>query len=451
MKPDAANLAVGGLTAADYRHNFLINVLDVSFFLFGMSVVSATVVLPEFARRLGASSTLIALIPAVQILGGRLPNVLVSFYAERRPLQKPWSMAMGIPQRIPWAVVGVAALLLAADRPQAMLAVLLGCVLAGHLAFGFNAPAWGELMAKAIPESARGRFWAVITMLSGILGVAGGLVVRFVMTPPAEGGWFAYPNNYAMLFFIASALVWVSYGFFAMNREPALPPTRAERSLKDYFGSLGRIVRTDRAYRRLMLVQILGHSSVIGMAFLTVHTMTRFDLPEKIMGNFVVVSTVTPLVAAPLLGYLGDHLPRRHGHKTNYLLSMLFYAGAAAVALTAPRWEVMYAAFALLAACIAAQMVSLLNLTYQFAPEGKRPTYLALIATASAPFVLAYSLAGGWLADHSGIGYDAPLLLSMVLSLLGAGLLALGVTVPDRPGRDRPVLDAIRQEENVLG
>lgn len=52
----------------------VVNILDVSICFFAPSIVSEAVVLPAFMLRLGASAPLVALLPAIQIVGMRLPR-----------------------------------------------------------------------------------------------------------------------------------------------------------------------------------------------------------------------------------------------------------------------------------------------------------------------------------------------------------------------------------------
>ncbi len=408
--------------ANHHQHNMVVNTLDVSLYMFGLSMVSASVVLPAFALRLGASDIVIGLLPAVMILGYSLPQVAVSFFVEGRLRHKPWCLLLGIPQRVPWLAMGVLTVLFADTRPGLLLVMFLICFFIANLSFGFSNPAWGELIAKSIPANRRGTFMALVTVLGNGLGFLGGVIVKFVM----ESGYFHYPNTYAVLFFSTSAVLWVSFAVFMRNREPLLWPARKEKDLASYFRSLPRILRNDRGFRRFILSSALGTSKVMGMAFFMAHALKRFDLPDAVAGNFVMTYTAAMLLTAPLLGWLGN----RFGHKPNVALSFGFYAAAASLAMLAWNERLMYAVFALMAASMAAHMVGRHNIIYQFSPEGKRPTYLALAGTLTAPFVLGFALLGGYLAETSSFGYHGPFAVSVALNLGALGILVFGVKVP---------------------
>ncbi len=418
--------------ANHHRHNAAVNILDWGFYMFGMSLVSAAVVLPAFLKRLGASDIVIGLLPAVLLIGISLPQVFMSFHVEGKLRVKPWCLLMGIIQRLPWLAMGFFTLLLAESNPGLLIWLFVICYLITSLAYGFAATAHGELIGKAIPPRRRGMFMGLGTVLSNAFGIIGGLYVKLVM----ESGYFSYPTTYVVLLFSCSALLWISYAFFAMNREPLLWPNRTERNLRSYFRSLPRILRNDHSFRRFIIAQIFGTGRVMGMAFFMVYAVERFDLSDTVTGNFVMTSTAAALLAALFLGMLSD----RFGHKMNIALSQVLFAAATLAAIFAWNWRVMYLVFALMAMSIAAQWVSERNIIYQFAPEGKRPTYLALAATLLAPFILGFSLLGGWLAEHSGWGYHAPFTAVVVLNLVSLGIIVFGVKVPEiQPiAADRP-------------
>ncbi len=212
-----------------------------------------------------------------------------------------------------------------------------------------------------------------------------------------------------------------------MHREPTLWPSRKEKDISAYFRSLPRILLTDHSYRRFLISNVLASSKVMGLGFFMVYGIKRFSLGDEATGGFVVASTAGTLLASPLLGMLGDRL----GHKFNQVLTRVFYIGAALIAVVAWDWRVMYPVFILMAAGMAAGMVSEQNLIFHFAPQGKRPTYLALAGTLSGPFVLGFALLGGALVSIPGLDYRAPFVLSAALNLVSLGILIFGVKVPE--------------------
>ena len=130
MDPEQEKSDYEQYLAGGYRFNIVVNILDVGLYFFALHVVSAVIVLPVFMLRLGASDFLIALLPAVQVVGMRLPQIIVPFFVEGRRRLKPWVVAMGVAQRLPWLLMVPLTLILAESRPGFLLASFMCCYLA---------------------------------------------------------------------------------------------------------------------------------------------------------------------------------------------------------------------------------------------------------------------------------------------------------------------------------
>jgi MFS family permease len=416
----------------------LVNILDVSLYIFGESMVSMVVVLPAFMLELGASNQLVALLPALYVLGARLPPVATSYFVETWPRLKPLCLATGVPMRLPWLVLGLVTLWLARGHPGVVLLVLMVCFAVSHTSFGLSSPAYGELIAKTIPPQRRGMFMGWVTLVGNALGVVGGLYVKWVM----DRSGLAFPANYATLFLTASALLWISYVFFALNREPLLTPGRHHENWGAYLRSLPVVLRQDRNFCWYLVYQSLIYGYAMGSGLFMAYALKHFRLDDTVTGKFLVASTVATMVAAPVMGWLGD----RYGHKLNLVIACLAHVGAAVIATLATDWRMMYAVFALTAVCIAGQWISARNYIYLFGVNGRRPTYLALANTVPAPFILAFAFVGGWLAEHLAGGYAAAFLISAGICAAAAWVLIARVRTPALAPRPVPLVAAGLEE-----
>ncbi len=406
-----------------HHHNLWVNIVDLGLYIFGLSMVSMVVVLPAFLKRLGASAIIIGLLPAIMWIGASVPLVFTSFFAEGRLRHKPWCLIIGIPQRLPWPILGFCTIWFAESNPVLLTWIFLGCWGMTSCCYGFSAPMHGELIGKSIPPHRRGFFSGMGVLVGNGLGIFGGLYIKFVM----DSGYFSYPNTYAVLFFSCTAALTLSYVFFMQNREPLLWPSRQEKTIGEYGQSLLRILRTDHQYRRFLISAAFSTSRVMGIAFFMTYAMKRFNLTDEVSGDFVMTNTAATLVGAILAGLISD----RKSHKSVVVIRDLAYLAAVAFSLIAWDWRVMYLVFALAGMHIAAASVTMNNIIFQFAPQGRRPTYLALRGSLTAPFYLIFSLLGGWLVEYTSLGYKAPFIISMVLTVIGMVILVFFVRVPE--------------------
>ena len=408
-----------------YRRNLVVNVLDVGFFQFSLSVVSVNVVLPAFLKTLGASNMLFIFLIAAYNICWFLPQLFMSFYVEGLYRKKPYVLVLGVFQRVPWLVLGLMTLVMLPGSPEAVIIMFFLLFITAFLAGGFNSTAWAEMIAKAVPQRIRGLFMGIVNLVGSGLAVAGGVIVKYVM----EGDRFPYPQNYAVLFFLCFAILVVSFAAFALNREPLVPLARRETSLKAYFKSLPGILRQDRNFTLFVFSRALGYANIMGVAFYMVYAMKRFSLDDSVAGDFVLASTLAIVATSAALGRFADKM----GHKANLVVSQLFYIGAAVAALLAEEAWMIYSVFVFISIGLSAFMISMNNIIFEFAPEGKRPTYLGLSGTISAPFILFFLFLGGKLADRS---YTAPICVSIVFMAVSTAILVFLVKEPRKVRRD---------------
>lgn len=402
----------------------VVNVTDLAFFISAMNVLSVTIVLPSFMVRLGASPLLVALLPAIQIVGFRLPQFVVPYFIEGRARLKPFITVLGVFQRLPWAVLAVATLFLGSESPRLLLVVAVCCVFFVNALSGLAYPAWAELIAKVIPSARWGFCMGVSHMIGNGVGVLLGFAVAYLL----GSGRFAYPANYAAIFFLGFLLLAGSFFFYQLNREPEHVENRSHGDWRTYFGGLLAIVRRDRSFTWFIVYQCMSLSGLMGVGLFMVYGIKAFNLPESRTGEFVVASTLATLVASPVLGAVGD----RRGHRSVLAISTASYLLAALLAIFVKSWVVMYAVFALTAVHVSAQMIAFRNMVYELAPEGRRPSYIALASLLPAPFAVLFPILGGWLVGNTPWGYTAPFALSAALSI--AAWLVLETRVHMRTG-----------------
>lgn len=422
MKPRKSEIppeAYAAYLENGYRRNLLANAADEAFFNCATNIVSITVVLPAFLKSLNASNFLIGLLPCVNLVGAFVPQLFASYYIERLFRKKPFVLVLGVLQRLPYITLGVAVPFLLPAHPGLVLRLFFITFSIAWVATGFLAPAWAEMMAKAIPQGLRGNFFGIVNAVACGMAVIGGFVVKAIM----EGGRFRYPDNYAALFIIALALFIVSWVAFLMNREPVFYQEHPAHGLGRYLKESLAILKTHHNFARLIAAYALIQSSIMATAFYMVYAMKKFSLTDAVTGNFVLASTAGMVAASLVLGKLAD----LKGHRLN----LLFVAAANVItplaAVSAGRIWHMYGVFALMSAGAAAALISVNNLIFELAPGEKRPTYIGLLTTLTAPFVLVYSISAGKLAD---ISYHLPFYISSFLNLAALFLLVRFIKDP---------------------
>lgn len=403
------------------RWNFLTFGGDIAFFNVGLSVASVYTIAPLFASHLGADNTIIALIPAIRALGFYAPQLLIAAYTERRRRVMPLLLVLTIGERAPSLFVALAAFWLAVAHPSAMLWVLLLMTLAPAFSSGLTFPPWYDLITRAMPARWLGRFLGFWNALGGALGALGAIGGAAMIAA------FPFPTNFALCFLMAFAAYIVSFVLLTLGREPerASTPTPSTFSraaqhtwlhgLAAQFKLYTALLRDDPAFRRFLLVNALAGSATMGGALFAVAASRMGGLTDAQVSVEGVVMTGAMTVGNLLWGLIGDHL----SHRVSLVWGSVCGGCAGILALAAHGVWLYGAAFLLLGLSISAAQLAQMTATTQFAPEARRPTYIALASVAYAPFAVGAPLVGGWLADHWSYG------LVFGLSAAIAGLAAL--------------------------
>ncbi|MEN9936074.1 MAG: hypothetical protein RLZZ387_2653 [Chloroflexota bacterium] len=403
----------------NFRWNFGVNLVDLSFIMFGISLISRETVIPLLVSQLTTSTVAIGLVPAVYSLGIYLPQLLGASVSEAMPRKKPFvSLVGGVGERMPFLFAGIAVLFLAVPAPELALAALVLCFGISGASAGFATPAWFDMVSKVIPVRRRGLFTGLSFGLGALMGVAGAAVIGVVLER------WPFPDGFALLFFLAFASMVISWVGLILNREPPSPNVRPRTSMGDYLRRLPSILRENRNFTRYVTTMGVGRASMMAGGFFMVYGVQRFDLGGAEVGLLTGVLIGAQALLNPLWGILAD----RRGHK------VVLVGGAAALALAgltaaiAPSWHWLAVAFALMSAFLAADSASFLTIIPEFCADEDRPTFIGLTNTLLSPMSALAPLAGGWLASQ--LGYPPMFALAAALALVAAAMLALWVREP---------------------
>ena len=381
--------------APDVRWNFALNVLDGALFSFGLGFASVATVLPVFVQRLGGGALAIGLIPVVWAVGMSLPQVLVANRVQQVAHRKGLLLGTALVQRLPWLLLAVGTWWwVDGAGADVGLALFFGAFALAALGGSLSVPVWFDVVAAVTPERVRGRLFAVRTVVGSVLAVGAGWAAALVLDR------VPYPQSFAVLFglaFVAMMGSWAALALLHVERR-AIPRRRVALGL--FLRRLPRLLRRQRNYRNVLVGDALVVTASVASAFFAVDAIARFGLPLSAAGLFTVVAAGASVVAAPVLGHLGD----RWGHRRGLVLGAAAAALAPALALVAPSAGVYLVVFALSAVSLVARSVSRLPILAELSAEADRPTYVALGNALTAPFALA-GVAAGWVASR--YGYDA--------------------------------------------
>ena len=404
---------------ANLRWNFGVNIIDITFITLGLSLISRETVMPVLVSTLTDSKLAIGLVPAMWSLGYYLPQLLMANVTERMTFKKPFVMFVGgLGERVPYLVIALCIWFLAVARPNLTLVIFLLGVGTAAFSAGIATPAWFDMIAKVIPVQRRGVWSGLGHSLGAIMGIFGAVVVGRILVN------YAYPNNYAALFFLAFIFVAISWVGLALNREPPSIITKEPIPFTRYLGQLPAVLRRDHNYTRFLISRSTIQLGAMAAGFFMVYGTETFAMSGAGVGWLTGVLIASQAVMNLIWGVIGD----RQGHKMVLTGAAVAMIGAVLVTWYAPSAAWLTATFILLGAYLAADSVSALNIILEFCPPEDRPTYIGLTNTLLAPVLIVAPLIGGWLATWAG--YRGLFIAALSVGLIGVLLLAFWVNEP---------------------
>jgi len=415
-----AELAVNdNATTDNARWNFGVSIWDVTFIMLGISIVSRETVMPVLVAQLTSSKLALGLIPAIFSLGGYLPQLLFANFTERLRYKKPFTMWVGgLGERGPYLLMALTIWWLAGSAPALALVVFFCCLAATATALGAATPAWFDMIAKVIPVQRRGLYAGLGHGLGALMGVVGAYFVGRILAT------VAFPNNFALLFGLAFAIMAISWLGLALTREPPSEMIKEQMPLTRYLRQLPAILRRDRNYQRFLICRTIIQMGTMAGGFFMVYGIERFQIDGAGVGLLTAVLVAGQAVMGLIWGVLAD----RFGHKRVLATAAFALALAALAAWMADSQTWLVVTFALLGAYMAADTASGLNIILEFCAPEDRPTYIGLTNTLLAPVLTLAPLLGGWLAMT--VGYPGLFMTALLFASLGGLLMAFWVREP---------------------
>jgi MFS family permease len=409
--------------ARNYRFNFVVNSLDGASYWFGYSFIAPTIILPLYVSHFTTNPLIIGLIPFISTAGFLLPQLFTANFVERAPRKKWFPVNLGFfLERIPVLLLAPAAYFLSISQP--LLAMLTFFLLYAWFCFGGGTiiVGWQDLVAKIFPVEKRGRFLGITNFIGNGSGVVGALGVAFVLQK------FAFPLGFVFAFAAAAFLIFMSWVFLSLTREPAVYSPKPCVSQIEYLRSVPAILRKDPNFLKYLLAQIFFSLSGMATGFLIVYSAKTWNLPDSQSGAFVIAMQVGQAISNLIFGFLAD----RKGHKLSLEICLLLNVVTLALAVIAPAPGWFYPIFFLRGAVVAGAFVSGLAIVFEFTGAENRPTYIGVANTIPGVAGTLAPLIGGWLAG--AVNYPFMFIVSGLIGVISLATLHFAVREPRKKG-----------------
>lgn len=380
------------------HHNFVVNVLDACFFGFGLvGLASYVTIIPLFLSYLTDSTALIGFMATMFQIGWQVPQLFTSNRVAGLKRFKPMVIWMTLIERVPYFGLAIVAFLVPVLGKQIALILTILLLVTQSFGGGFTGTAWQSMISKIMPANRRGTFFGMQSAGANLFAAVGALFASVLL------GASAFPNNFAVLFFIAGISMMISFAFLAMAYEPESEPQDRVEPVKwrEFWQRLKTILEEEPNFRWFLLARSLTSLSVTAISFFTIFGIRQFNMSPELAGILTSVLLVSQTISSPILGWLGD----RWGHRRILMFGNLMMVSAIIVALIAPDVSWFYIVFALTGLVNSTQWSTIMSITAQFGTVAERPFYIGMANTLIAPVTILAPIIGGLLADWAGFSF----------------------------------------------
>jgi len=425
---------IGGASTIDveryphFRRNYLLGIANGALFDSGMVFFGRSTVIPAFMAALHAPAVVISIASLLMSIGWHFPQLFAApFVAHRRHTLSIYAWACVV------RLTGVALAILGAvwaengDRSGAIWMFLLGF---GLFAFagGFAGLIFLEIVAKTCPKERRGTYFGWRAILSGIAGLFIGVEV---IDPVVRGQGGEHP--FTTLFTIGAVLIALGFAVFIAQREPDVEVRPAERTVRQQLAAAWQVLRTDRQFRRFVLLRSFLMLWLAGVPFYILMAQDLMKAGDEHLGIFTSWEfaglVVSNLVWGAISNRAGNRLLLLLACSLGLVVSIVaMLVAAEVVAIPLGLFGVIFLASA---AVDSGTGTGGINYGFEIIPEGERPTYVGLMNTTLA---IALALAAGAGAVRDLAGYTGVYALTGMIALVS---LAMVIRMPEPRRQER--------------
>lgn len=408
------------LTRRTHRWNFWAMVGDGAFFSVGLAFFEVSTVLPFFIASYTSSAVLIGSVAAVKTAGWYVPQLPTALALLGRVRIKNFFLLQALIGRLALAAV-VPVVFLAGRMPAGW---LVASFLLAYAVFAFTEGAatlaWFDLVGKAISPTTRGRFFGMVQLLGGIVGVSAGVAVGWLLAADR----LALPARFGLIFTFGSVAFLVSAACIALVHEPiesigGETRTSAMREVTRLAG--------DAHLRGVAVSQILVGTLQLALPFYVIYGRDRLGLTPEWIGAFVVAQTVGATGTAMIWGWIAE----RFGARLVIRMAALLVVCVPGLALLAAAVRdvagiLLLLAYAVAGATIGGSKLGFWKYVLDLVNPRDRRVCFGLVNTGNSPLLL-MPLVGGVLVRWGG--YEVLFAVAVISGLI-AVLSAFGLAEP---------------------
>ena len=268
----------------------------------GSAAVDSATIMSALVYQLTGSSVLVGAVTAILRFGWLFPQLFVGFFAQRSGTSMKFYVFGAFGRAMCMALLALV-LFLGPQWPVLNLSIAVMTLWTAYaFVSGIVAVPYNDIVARAVPSERRSRLLAIRFFGGGVLALG------VVAIADQLVGNLPFPQSYAGIVAMASALMFASSVVFTAMGEPKAKVRQAHKSgFFQYLRDGREVFKTDHRFRMFVYAQWCGGAVLMAMPFYVVQaSVSGFELERVAL--LLGAQTVGALVSNALWGWWGDTL-----------------------------------------------------------------------------------------------------------------------------------------------
>lgn len=384
------------------KKNYILGIINGFLMTASDSIIGPRTVLPLFMSTITSSSVLIGLACSMHDALWPMPQIFMAHFLEGKPYKKFMYTYTAFIRS--GAIFMISILIF--TNPPGILPLFLLLLFIYQFAGGFAGLSFMDIVGKTVSSAKQPSFWGLRMAIGGVLSVAGGFYVKWVL------GDAPVNTNFGILYLTASFMVAVALISFCFSYEPRDEAQKRTERFSDFLKDGLKLLSADSNFKILFITRVLLGISFGMNPFYVIFAMRVLGLSVSDVGIMIAVQMTGMIIS----NYIWNRVAKKYGMRS--ILSITSFL-AVAIPLLAFSCTILgsfplYAMFFLIGCTVSGISVGSPSILLSIAPGVKRPTYIGFMNTFLAP-VFFYPTLNGIIID--AFSYYPAFIISIITGI----------------------------------
>lgn len=296
------------------KNNYYSFLWHATFLALAQNFMDINTVVPAMMVDAGGTSLHIGILTAIMVGGGKIAQLIFAPFLSNKSLKKKY-LLIGINTRV-LALLGIGFLFIFSDLVGSgfIITAIFVLIFLFAISGGFANINYTDILGKSILQSKRKPFFSIKQVVTSLGVLVSAYFARNILRT------HSYPNNYAIMFIIATTLL----GFATLGFWKIKEVTAEKLRIQNFKEFLEITINEFKDNRRLSSYLIILNTqglTLIIMPFLILYAKETFGAGNSAIGNYLLLKVVGGVLTGSLLFYYAKQI------RYHYLLYLTSFLG----------------------------------------------------------------------------------------------------------------------------